>query len=175
MELKQHTIVALVEDRPGVLNRIASLFRRRGYNIASLAVGPSEEPSLSRMTFVVKGDEAVVEQMTKQLNKLIDVVKVIDISQEETVTRELALVKVKATSSTRNEIIELVHLFRADIIDVGPESVTIEVTGEENKIDALTNLLKPFGVREIMRTGRIAIVRGAAENRANGRAQRPGA
>jgi len=96
MEAKQHTIVALVEDRPGVLNRIASLFRRRGYNIASLAVGPSEEPSLSRMTFVVEGDNAVVEQVTKQLNKLIDVVKVIDISQEETVTRELALIKVKA-------------------------------------------------------------------------------
>ncbi len=171
MDSKQHTIVALVEDRPGVLNRVASLFRRRGYNISSLAVAPSEQPSLSRMTFVVEGDEAVIEQVTKQLNKLIDVVRVTDTTTEETVTRELALVKVKATSGTRNEIIQLVHIFRANIVDVAPESVVIEVTGEEDKIDALISLLKPFGVREIMRTGRIAIVRGAAENRAGRRSQ----
>lgn len=169
-KVTQHTIVALVEDRPGVLNRIASLFRRRGYNIASLAVGPSEEPSLSRMTFVVEGDEAVVEQVTKQLNKLIDVVKVSDVTNVDMVVRELALIKVKATSSTRSEIIQIVHLFRANIIDVGPESLTVEVTGEVDKIDALIGLLKPFGVREIMRTGRIATVRGAAEGRSGGRA-----
>jgi len=165
MNQAEHTIVALVEDRPGVLNRIASLFRRRGYNISSLAVGPSEQPTLSRMTFVVQGDEAVVEQVTKQLNKLVEVVRVSDISHEETVTREMALVKVKATASTRSEIVQLVHIFRANIIDVGPESLVIEVTGEEDKIDALISLLKPFGVREIMRTGRIAIVRGASAGR----------
>jgi len=169
-KVTQHTIIALVEDRPGVLNRIASLFRRRGYNISSLAVGPSEEPSLSRMTFVVEGDEAVVEQVNKQLNKLIDVVKVSDVTNVDMVVRELALIKVKATSSTRSEIIQIVHLFRANIIDVGPESLTVEVTGEVDKIDALIGLLKPFGVREIMRTGRIAAVRGAAENRPGGRA-----
>ena len=162
MDSQQHTIVALVEDRPGVLNRIASLFRRRGYNIASLAVGPSEQHALSRMTFVVQGDEAAVEQVTKQLNKLVEVVRVSDISHEETVTREMALVKVKATATTRSEIVQLVHVFRANIIDVAPESLVIEVTGEEDKIDALISLLKPFGVREIMRTGRIAIVRGAS-------------
>ena len=172
MTQHEHTIVAVVEDRPGVLNRVASLFRRRGYNISSLAVGPSEQPTLSRMTFVVQGDEAVVEQVTKQLNKLIEVVKVTDISQEETVTRELALVKVKATAGTRSEIIQLVHIFRANIIDVSPQSLVIEVTGEEDKIDALINLLKPFGVRETMRTGRIAIVRGAAEGRSSGRTPR---
>ena len=165
MNQAEHTIVALVEDRPGVLNRIASLFRRRGYNISSLAVGPSEQPTLSRMTFVVQGDEAVVEQVTKQLNKLVEVVRVSDISHEETVTREMALVKVKATASTRSEIVQLVHIFRANIIDVAPESLVIEVTGEEDKIDALISLLKPFGVREIMRTGRIAIVRGASAGR----------
>jgi len=168
MNQAEHTIVALVEDRPGVLNRIASLFRRRGYNISSLAVGPSEQPTLSRMTFVVQGDEAVVEQVTKQLNKLVEVVRVSDISHEETVTREMALVKVKATASTRSEIVQLVHIFRANIIDVAPESLVIEVTGEEDKIDALISLLKPFGVREIMRTGRIAIVRGASGGRGSG-------
>jgi acetolactate synthase-1/3 small subunit len=172
-DARQHTIVAVVEDRPGVLNRIVSLFRRRGYNIASLAVGHSEEPNLSRMTFVVEGDETVVEQVTKQLNKLIDVVRVSDISQEETVTRELALIKVKATSSTRSEIIQITHIFRANIVDVAPESVVIEVTGEVDKIDALVNMLKQFGVREIMRTGRIAIIRGASEHRSGGRASRP--
>lgn len=159
----RHTIVALVEDRPGVLNRVASLFRRRGFNIASLAVGHSEQPNLSRMTFVVDGDDDLVEQVTKQLYKLIDVVKVSDISQEEMVARELALIKVKATESTRSEIIQLVHIFRANIIDVGPSSLIIEVTGEQDKIDALYNLLKPFGVKEVMRTGVVAMVRGAAE------------
>ena len=168
MTEEEHTIVALVEDRPGVLNRIASLFRRRGYNITSLAVGPSEQPALSRMTFVVQGNEAAVEQVTKQLNKLVEVVRVSDITHEETVTREMALVKVKATPTTRSEIVQLVHIFRANIIDVAPESLVIEVTGEEDKIDALISLLKPFGVREIMRTGRIAIVRGASAGRGSG-------
>ncbi|MFQ5860251.1 MAG: acetolactate synthase small subunit [Dehalococcoidia bacterium] len=161
-ELK-HTIVALVEDRPGVLNRVASLFRRRGFNIASLAVGHSEQPNLSRMTFVVEGDDETVEQVTKQLYKLIDVVKVSELSEEEIVARELALIRVKSTATTRSEIMQLVDIFRADIVDVGPQSLVIQVTGDEEKIDALHQLLKPFGVREIMRTGRVAMMRGATE------------
>lgn len=161
----RHTIVALVEDRPGVLNRVSSLFRRRGFNISSLAVGKSEQPHLSRMTFVVEGDEATLEQVTKQLNKLIDVIKVSEFVEEEIVARELALVKVRATPSTRSEIIQLVDIFRANIVDVSPHSLIIEVTGEEDKINALYNLLRPFGVRELMRTGRIAISRGSVEGR----------
>ena len=158
-----HTIVALVADKPGVLNRVASLFRRRGFNIASLAVGKSELPGLSRMTFVVNGDQNIVEQVTKQLDKLIDVVEVSDISTHEIVIRELAMIKVQATAESRGEIVQIVHLFRANIVDVGPQSVVIEITGEEDKINALYNLLQPFGIKEIMRTGRVAMVRGQAE------------
>ena len=160
-----HTIVALVQDKPGVLNRVASMFRRRGFNIASLAVGRSEQKGLSRMTFVVEGDEATVEQVTKQLNRLIDVLKVTELDEQEIVVRELALIKVKATQATRSEIIQIVDIFRANIVDVGPSSLVIEVTGEEDKINALNNLLRPFGVRELMRTGRVAMMRGAAEGK----------
>ena len=156
----QHTIVALVADNPGVLTRIASLFRRRGFNIASLAVGKSEQPGLSRMTFVVNGDADSVNQMTKQLDKLIDVIKVSDISDEEMVARELALIKVQTSASTRGEIIQIVHLFRADIVDVGAQSMVIEITGEEDKINALHELLLPFGITEMLRTGLVAMVRG---------------
>ena len=163
----RHTIVALVADRPGVLNRVSSMFRRRGFNIASLAVGQSELPSLSRMTFVVDGDDRTIEQVTKQLNKLIDVIKVSELREEEIVKRELALIKVRANATTRNEIIQIVDIFRAKILDVSPQSVIIEVTGEEDKINALYNLLKPFGVRELMRTGRIAMGRGAAEGKSD--------
>ena len=162
MIAEKHTIVALVEDRPGVLNRVASLFRRRGFNIASLAVGKSEQPNLSRMTFVVEGDEATVEQVTKQLNKLIDIVKVSELD-EDVVARELALIKVHATPTTRSEIIQLVDIFRANIVDVAANSLTIEATGEEDKVNALYNLLRPFGVMELMRTGRIAMARGSGE------------
>ena len=164
MIAEKHTIVALVEDRPGVLNRVASLFRRRGFNIASLAVGKSEQPNLSRMTFVVEGDEATVEQVTKQLNKLIDIVKVSELD-EDVVARELALIKVHATPTTRSEIIQLVDIFRANIVDVAANSLTIEATGEEDKVNALYNLLRPFGVMELMRTGRIAMARGSGEGR----------
>ena len=136
----QHTIVALVADKPGVLTRIASMFRRRGFNIASLAVGNSERPGLSRMTFVVKGDDYTVSQVAKQLDKLIDVIEVSDITNESTVTRELALIKGKTTQMTRGEIIQIVNLFRANIIDVGSESMIIEITGEEDKINALHTL-----------------------------------
>jgi acetolactate synthase-1/3 small subunit len=156
-----HTITALVNDRPGVLTRVSGLFRRRGFNISSLAVGHSEMANLSRMTFNVEGDDYVVEQVTKQLYKLIDVVRVNDISAESIVARELALIKVKATGQTRAEIIEIVDIFRANIVDVGPESLIIETTGDEHKVDALLQLLKPFGIREIMRTGRVAMARGA--------------
>jgi acetolactate synthase-1/3 small subunit len=162
---ERHTIVALVQDRPGVLNRVSSLFRRRGFNIASLAVGQSEQPNLSRMTFVVEGDIATMEQVTKQLNKLIDVVKVSELVEEEIVAREVALIKVRATPTARSEIIQLVNIFRANIVDVGPQSLIIEITSGEDKIDAMYNLLRPFGIREVMRTGRIAMSRSVAETR----------
>ena len=157
-----HTITALVEDRPGVLSRVAGMFRRRGFNISSLAVAPSEVPGLSRTTFVVQGDESVVEQVTKQLYKLIDVVRVSEISEEHMVSRELALLKVKASVESRSEIIQIVDIFRASIVDVGADTMIIEVTGDEEKIDSLARLLKPFGIREVMRTGRVAMMRGAA-------------
>ena len=159
---QHHTIISLVEDKPGVLARVASLFRRRGFNIASLAVGHSEQMGLSRMTFVVEGDEYTVDQATKQLDKLIDVVKVADITGADIVARELALIKVATTLETRSQIIEIVQLFRAKIVDVGSQSVVVETTGEEAKIDALIELLEPFGITELMRTGRVAMVRGKA-------------
>jgi acetolactate synthase-1/3 small subunit len=162
MAATKHTLVALVEDKPGVLNRMASLFRRRGFNIESIAVGHSEVPHLSRMTIVVDGSTAMVEQVRKQLDKVIDVVRVSDITGDDTVDRELALIKVKATSSTRSEIIEIVDIFRASIVDVASGSLTIEVTGDENKINSLFNLLRSFGIKEIARTGRIAMTRGAS-------------
>ena len=156
----KHTLVALVEDKPGVLNRIASLFRRRAFNIQSLTVGGSEHPGLSRMTIVAGGDAAQVEQVRKQLEKLINVVKVSDITEEDMVTRELALIKVKATASTRSEIMQIVDIFRANIVDVAPGSLTVEVTGDENKLNSLLGLLRDFGVKELSRTGRIALTRG---------------
>ena len=155
-----HTIISLVQEKPGVLARVASLFRRRGFNIASLAVGHSEEPGLSRMTFVVDGDQYTVDQATKQLDKLVDIVKVSDISEADVVARELALIKVSITDQTRSQIIEIVQLFRAKIVDVGTMSLVVETTGEEAKIDALIELLQPFNITELMRTGRVAMVRG---------------
>jgi acetolactate synthase-1/3 small subunit len=157
----KHTLVALVADRPGVLNRMASLFRRRGFNIESIAVGHSELPHLSRVTIVVDGTTTSVEQVRKQLDKVIDVVKVSDITGDDIVVRELALIKVKATSASRSEIIQIVDVFRASIVDVAADSVTIEVTGDEEKIASLYNLLRGFGIKEIARTGRIAMTRGA--------------
>ena len=156
----KHTLVALVEDKPGVLNRIASLFRRRAFNIKSLAVGSSEHPGLSRMTAVVIGDSAQLEQVRKQLEKLINVVKVSDITEEDMVTRELALIKVKASASTRSEIMQIVDIFRANIVDVAPGSLTVEVTGDEDKVNSLLGLLRDFGIKEVSRTGRIALTRG---------------
>ena len=158
--LPKHTITALVQDKPGVLNRVSSMFRRRGFNIASLAVGHSEEPNLSRMTFVVEGDGTVVEQVTKHLHKLIDVIKVSDISNENIVSRELALIRVKSNVQSRSEIMQIVDIFRANIVDVAPDSLIVEVTGDKDKIDSLQDLLRSFGVLEVMRTGTIAINRG---------------
>ena len=156
----KHTLVALVEDKPGVLNRVASLFRRRSFNIESLAVGGSEQAGLSRMTIVAIGDSAQVEQVRKQLEKLINVVKVSDITEGDMVTRELALIKVKATAATRSEIMQIVNVFRASIVDVAPGSLTVEVTGDEDKVNSLLGLLRDFGVKEVSRTGRIALTRG---------------
>lgn len=156
----KHTLVALVEDKPGVLNRVASLFRRRAFNIESIAVGRSEQPGLSRMTVVVDGDSARVEQVRKQLDKLINVVRVSDITAEDIVTRELALIKVNATTVTRSEIMQIVDIFRANIVDVASNSLTVEVTGDEDKVESMLELLRSFGVKEISKTGRIALTRG---------------
>ncbi len=158
----KHTLVALVEDKPGVLNRVASLFRRRGFNIESIAVGHSEQPNYSRMTIVVDGTNTSVEQVRKQLDKVADVIKVSDITDDRMIARELALIKVRATSSNRSEIIEIVDIFRANIVDVAPDSVTIEVTGDEEKINSLFSLVRGFGIKEVARTGRIAMTRGGA-------------
>jgi acetolactate synthase-1/3 small subunit len=160
MATQKHTLVAIVQDRPGVLNRMVSLFRRRGFNIDSIAVGHSEMPHLSRVTIVVNGTTATVEQLRKQLDKLIDIVKVFDITNEKLTGRELALVKVKASSTTRSEIIEIADIFRANIVDVATDSLTVEITGDEDKIESMLKLLGGFGIKEISRTGRIAMVRG---------------
>lgn len=157
--MTKHTIVALVEDKPGVLNRVSSLFRRRGFNIESIAVGHSEQPGLSRMTIVVDGAVTAVEQVRKQLDTLIDVIKVTDITEEGIVSRELALIKVYATSETRSEIMQLVDIFRANIVDVSTKSLIIEVTGDEQKINSLYDLLRKFGIKELARTGIIALPR----------------
>jgi len=158
----RHTIAVLVKDHPGVLARVASLFTRRGFNIESLAVGRTEETDISRMTIVVKGDERVLEQITKQLNKLIDVIRVKDISPHNSIERELALIKVKTNSlPARSEIIQTVDIFRANIIDVNSQIMTIETTGTEDKVNALIELLRPFGLKEVARTGKIALSRGS--------------
>ncbi len=156
----KHTLIALVEDKPGVLNRVASLFRRRGFNIDSITVGHTEQPGISRMTIVVDGDTNTVEQVRKQLGKLIDVVKVSDISNENIVDRELALIKVKTNSVNRSEIIQMVDIFRANIVDVAPDSLVVEVTGDEDKINSLIALLSEFGIKEIARSGHLAMTRG---------------
>jgi acetolactate synthase-1/3 small subunit len=174
MATTKHTLVAIVQDKPGVLNRMASLFRRRGFNIDSIAVGHSEVPHLSRVTIIVNGSNAIVEQVRKQLDKLVDVVRVSDISGDKITVRELALVKVKASSATRSEIIEIADIFRANIVDVSSDSLTIEITGEEEKIESLLKLLKGFGIREIARTGRIAMVKGTIRESAASAGSRTG-
>lgn len=159
-ENKRHIISALVYNKPGVLARIATLFAARGYNIDSLAVGETENPEISRMTIIVRGDERVLEQVEKQLNKLIDVIKVYEFSAVEHIERDLILVKVNATSKTRAEIIEIAEIFRAKIVDVSHQNLVLEITGDEDKLTAFINLLKPYGIKELVRTGVIAIARG---------------
>ena len=156
------TITALVQDKPGVLNRITSMFRRRGFNISSLAVGLSEKPNLSRMTFVVQGDDAVVEQLLKNLEKLIDVLKVSAAPSEDVVSRELALIRVSATPDTRKEIVQIADRFRAHIVGVSADSMIIEVAGDDDKMTSLQDLLKGYGLLEVMRTGTIVMHRGKA-------------
>ena len=162
MVTTKHALVAMVADKPGVLNRMASLFRRRGFNIESIAVGHSELPNISRMTIIVDGTTAMVEQVRKQLEKVVDVIKVSDVTGEGTITRELALIKVKTTSANRSEVMQIVDIFRANIVDVASDSVTVEVTGDEDKVDSLYNLLRGFGIKEIARTGCVAMTRGGS-------------
>ena len=158
----KQTLIALVQDRPGVLDRVASLFRRRNFNIESLSVGHSETSGISRMTLVVDCDtETQKEQVVKQFHKLVDVTKVIDdVTSDRAVYRELALIKVAANIETRSAIIQLVDVFRAQVIDVAPTSMTIEITGTEDKVDSFVSLLRPFGIKEMARTGRVAMLRG---------------
>lgn len=157
--MMRHTLVALMEDKPGVLNRVSSLFRRRNYNIESLTVGHSETPGISRMTIVVSGDDRVVQQVLTQLSKLINVTQVVNVTDDPAVIRELALIKVKAAHGTRSEIMELANVFRARVVDVGAASLTVEITGQEDKVNSLIGLLQPFGIEELARTGRVAMVR----------------
>jgi len=161
----QRIVVAHVEDRPGVLARVASLFRRRGFNIESLTVGHSDEPGVSRMTIVVDGQSTQVQQVERQLFKLVDVVSAIDISDRPMVARELALIKVSCTPQGRRDIIDLAGAFRADVVDVGDASVIVQVLGDEDKVDALANLLRSYGVLELVRTGRVAMVRGSGTSK----------
>jgi acetolactate synthase I/III small subunit len=156
-----HTLSVLVANKPGVLTHVSGLFSRRGYNIDSLTVGVTENPEISRMTIVAHGDEHVIEQVTKQLNKLIDIIKVVEIVPAESVDRELALLKVAAKAQNRSEVIQIVDIFRARIIDVSSESVVIEITGSGDKIDALEEMMRPFGIKEMVRTGKVALVRGS--------------
>jgi acetolactate synthase-1/3 small subunit len=156
----KHTIVAWMEDKPGVLNRVASLFRRRNFNIESLTVGHSEAPGISRMTFVVEGDERQIQQVQAQLFKLINVTAVQDVTNMPSVERELALIKVNATGADRSEIIQLVDIYRATIVDVDVDSLMIQIGGPTDRIESLTNLLRNFGIREMVRTGSVAMVRG---------------
>ena len=159
--MSRHTLSVLVENKPGVLARIAGLFSRRGFNIDSLAVGPTENPEVSRMTIVVNVEDSPLEQVTKQLNKLIEVIKVVELDTVASVSRELLLVKVKADASTRGQVLEVVQLFRAKVVDVGTDAVTIQVTGNQDKLESFLRVVEPFGVRELVQSGMVAIGRGS--------------
>lgn len=160
----KHTLAVLVENKYGVLARVAGLFSRRGYNIDSLAVGITDDPTISRMSIVVHGDDHVLEQVTKQLNKLVDVIRVTDLDAKDSVERELALIKVTTDTKTRSEIMQIVDVFRARTVDVAAKSMTIEITGNEDKINAIEQLLRPFGIKEMVRTGKIAMTRGSKKS-----------
>ena len=159
--MSQHTLSVLVENKPGVLARIAGLFSRRGFNIDSLAVGPTEHPDVSRMTIVVNVADSPLEQVTKQLNKLVNVIKIVELESGQSVQRELLLVKVRADLDTRSHVLETVTLFRAKVVDVAPDAVTIEATGSADKLDALLRVLEPFGIKELVQSGMVAIGRGS--------------
>lgn len=159
----KHTISILVENHSGVLARVSGLFSARGYNIESLCVGETEDASVSRMTVVVPGDARVLQQIVKQLNKLVDTIEVCDLTGEDFVERELVMVKIVADSRQRSEVIEIASIFRAKVIDLGAESMTIEVTGSEGKVRAFIDMMRPFGIKELVRTGRIAIARAAKQ------------
>jgi acetolactate synthase I/III small subunit len=160
-QVSTHTLSVLVENVPGVLARVAGLFSRRGFNIESLAVGPTENPEVSRMTIVVAVDELPLEQVTKQLNKLVNVIKIVELEQAMSVQRELLLVKVRADATVRSQVLETVQLFRAKVVDAAPEALTIEATGTNDKLSALLRMLEPYGVREIVQSGMVAVGRGA--------------
>jgi len=159
--MSRHTLSVLVENKPGVLARVAALFSRRGFNIDSLAVGPTERPEISRMTIVVSVQGLPLEQVTKQLNKLINVIKIVELEPEHTVERELIMVKVRADLETRSHVLETVNLFRAKVVDVAPDTVTIEATGNRGKLEALLKVLEQFGVKELVGSGMVAVGRGS--------------
>jgi acetolactate synthase-1/3 small subunit len=161
MMMTKHTISVLVNNQPGVLQRVSGLFGRRGFNIESITVGESEELGLSRMVIVTTGDNNTLEQVSKQLYKLIDVIKVIDLSSNPMVARELALIKVNAEPNMRPEILGIVETFRAAVVDIGPSSIIVQVVGDSDKIDAMVELLRPYGIRELSRTGATAMIRGS--------------
>jgi acetolactate synthase-1/3 small subunit len=159
--MSKHTLSVLVENKPGVLARIAGLFSRRGYNIDSLAVGPTEHEEVSRMTIVVNVEESPLEQVTKQLNKLVEVIKIVELDPEASVNRELVMVKVAATAESRGQVLDTVQLFRATVIDVAPDAVTIQMVGSAAKITDFMRVIGPFGVRELVQSGQVAIGRGS--------------
>ena len=161
----KHTLAAWMRDKPGVLNRVAGLLRRRNFNIDSLQVGHSEAPGISRMTFVVDGNERMVDQVIKQLRKVVDVTRVEDISDNPIVAREMALVRVSADAEHRSEIVQIVDIYRGEIVDLTAESMVVQIVGSEERVDSLINLLDPYGIVEMVRTGRVALVRGAIEKR----------
>ena len=158
--MSRHTLSVLVENKPGVLARIAGLFSRRGFNIDSLAVGPTEDDDVSRMTIVVNVEDLPLEQVTKQLNKLVNVIKIVELDPAVSVQRELLLVKVAADRQSRSHILETVQLFRAKVVDVAPDAVTVEATGNADKLEALLKVLEPFGIRELVQSGMVAVARG---------------
>ena len=155
-----HTLSVLVENKPGVLARIAGLFSRRGYNIASLAVGPTEHPEVSRMTIVVNVEDSPLEQVTKQLNKLVEVIKIVELDGSGSVNRELMLVKVRADAATRGQVLDAVQLFRAKVVDVATDAITVQVVGNQDKLEDFLRIVEPFGVRELVQSGMVAIGRG---------------
>ena len=160
MTISTHTLSVLVEDKPGVLARVASLFSRRGYNIQSLAVGATEQKDMSRMTIVVNVEDSPLEQITKQLNKLVNVIKIVEQEPDNSVDRELALIKVRADATSRGQVIEAVNLFRAKVVDVSTESLTVEATGTPEKLEALLRVLEPYGIRELVQSGVVSLSRG---------------